>query len=75
MDAQSLVETLRYWSPVISIGSLIILSIVIPTILWARRVDANIVLMKDNHLHTIQENGKETNEHLIEIKAILKERK
>jgi hypothetical protein len=73
-NATNMVEVLRYWSPVISIGALVILSILIPTILWARRVDENVTLIKDNHLHTIQDNTAKTNEHLIEIKAILKER-
>jgi hypothetical protein len=68
-------DTLTYWSPVIGFCSLLFLSVCLPALKW-------LWDLKNNHVHTIEENSKVTvgllrkqTEVLTEIKTILRERK
>lgn len=83
---QGLVDTVKNISPFIGSFSFVVFTLLIPAVLWARRMEAKVdatgtniddrlSTITDNHLHHLQENTQRTNDILIEIKTILVERR
>ena len=75
MPANETVEVIRYWSPIIGVTSVLLLSIALPALKW-------LWDLKNNHVAHIEAStteavvlARETNTKLTEIITVLRERK
>lgn len=58
----------------VGVSFTIVTAIVVPLVIWGYKLDSGISSIKDNHLRHIEHNTATTNERLIEIATILRER-